>query len=655
MPTLIKRSRRQSRNSLAVLSVVALVCLWLSRYITFSNESYFLSLHTVSEVLALAAHFAIFTIGLLTFRYTQKTHILIISLAALAVGLIDLGHTLSYAGITASFSTTRGGVSTYLWIAARFSEGVSLMLVAQALKRNWKWTYPSRLGAALALGWASICYFVILIVGIELPMSLSSSAGLGLIKTIFEVINMLLALGAGLIIYREKIKEESLSQLWLAQSCFVFVLSGLFFLSSQNLSESSIIAGHIFKVIAVGYLYRAMLYDCVTHPFAQVQKSAIRESHHSDSKSRFIATIGHELRTPLGVISGYSDILQMSGRLDDESREWVGTIKKSSEQIRLLINDLLDLSKAENNKLSIVKKQINFKNLLEETFEEIKVLADKKGLSLKFDFLQTLSPVIVTDPLRFKQIVVNLLSNAIKFTQAGSVTLRCSSRKSNELLISVIDTGIGIAEDKRHMLFKSYSQIENNETRSKEGTGLGLALSRKLAELLGAELYLESSEPTKGSVFTLRFPINPDLTKEQREVFVNEGPASVTPKFAGVHVLVVDDAKENLFIVEQYLQDTQAIITLVEDPLQAIEFVRKHMDSIDVIFLDIMMPQMDGYEVCANVRSLGFSGPVIALSAHSQINMVAADKRFHFDSHLLKPINKEALWTSVRKAVLNYH
>lgn len=247
---------------------------------------------------------------------------------------------------------------------------------------------------------------------------------------------------------------------------------------------------------------------------------------------------------------------------------------------------------------------------------------------------------------------MNLLSNALKFTDKGTIILKCYQERgeSEELTVSVIDSGIGIAKEQQHLLFKTYSQIENDLVNSKEGTGLGLALSKKLMELLGGRLFLEASELGMGSTFTLKMPID---SSKRLSAGIKNAPKDVIPKFNGVHVLIVDDAKENLFIVEQFLSETEAIITLEDNPIAAVEFARKHLDSIDVIFLDIMMPQMSGYEACAKIRTLGYHGPIIALSAHSEIEMVNEEKKFSFDGHLMKPINKESLWASIRKAVLS--
>ncbi len=654
MPTLIRRSRRKGHSTLMVLSLLVILCLAWGNKLSPLLTGHFVAVHSLLELIPLAAHFAIFTVGLLTFRHTENFPTLFISMTALAVGVIDLGHILSFPEMPGFFLANSADTAIYYSLVGRITEATCFLLVATSFRRDFNLRLSAQAGLLMAVGWGLGWHLLILFLEHLLPGMFSLSAGLSSFKISLTVMSILIWIFAGISFYLVSLGDSSPGRLWLAIASFISALSGLFFISYASLSEFNILMGHLYKAIGVCYIYRSMLYDCITSPVVELKKHVLKEAHQSESKSRFIASIGHELRTPLGVISGYSDILLMNKNLDDEARDWVGTIKKSSDQIRLIINDLLDLSKAESNSLTINKKTFNLTNFFDELTSEIEILAHQKGIKLEVELAPELHINFESDRLRLKQVIVNLLSNAIKFTDHGLVKVSCSKRESDQgsLYISVTDTGIGIAEDQRHLLFKTYSQIENELVSSQEGTGLGLALSKKLTELLGGELYLEWSEVGAGSTFTIRMPIDPNTTQE---MIVNTSKLTQIPKFGGVHILIVDDAKENLFIAEQYLTETEAIVTLVEDPCQAVDFVAQHLDSLDVIFLDIMMPVMNGYEVCEKVRSLGFRGPIVALSAHSEINMTGSENRFYFDAHLMKPIDKESLWSSVHQAVLNYH
>lgn len=654
MPTLIRRSRRKGHLTLVVLSLLLIFALAWGNRLSHLVFGQFVALHFLLEFIPLAAHFAIFTVGLLTFRHTEKTPTLFISMTALSVGIIDVGHTLSFPGMPSFFGPSTADKAIYFWIVARLTEATCFMLVAASYNQNFKLRLSAKTGLITAITWGLGWYVFILLSPSFLPEMFNPNSGLSGVKVALEICAVLIWISAGITFYRASFGDVSPARLWLAIASFIFALSGLFFVSYTDQGEFNILMGHLYKAIAVCYIYRSMLYDCITRPVVELKKHALKEAHHSESKSRFIASIGHELRTPLGVISGYTDILLMSKTLEEEAREWLGTIKKSSDQIRMIINDLLDLSKAESNNLTIQKKLFNLSEFFDEVFSEIDILARAKGIELELELSPDVHSCLESDRLRFKQIIVNLLSNAIKFTEQGRVKLSCSQKSTDGdlLYVSVTDSGVGIAEKQRHLLFKTYSQIENELVHSKEGTGLGLALSKKLAELLGGELYLEWSELGVGSTFTVRLPIDPNCIEVKQ---VQKRKLSEIPKFTGTHILIVDDAKENLFIAEQYLSETEAIVTLVEDPIQAVDFVAGHIDSLDVIFLDIMMPVMNGYEVCEKIRSLGFKGPVVALSAHSEINMSGSENRFYFDGHLMKPIDKESLWGSVRQVILSYH
>lgn len=383
MPTLIKRSRRKGHLAIAGLSLLLLISLIWGNGLSSYFEAPFLSLHTILEIFPLAAHFAIFTVGLLTFKQNEKTPTLFISVTALSVLILDLGHTLSYPGMANFLGASSVDKSIYFWILGRITEALAFMLVAVSYRRNFKLRVSAREGVIFAICWGLIWYILFGYFESYFPEMFSRSHGLSTFKVILEVVTVLIWIWTGVTLYRASFEDDSPGRLWLSLASFTFALSGVFFCSYESLGEFNILLGHLYKLIAVFYIYRAMLYDCVTRPLVDLKKLALRESHQSESKSRFIASIGHELRTPLGVIAGFSDILLMSKDLDQEAREWVGTIKNSSEQIRLIINDLLDLSKAESNSLTIQKKLFDLGDLIGEIKGEIGVLPENKGLVLK--------------------------------------------------------------------------------------------------------------------------------------------------------------------------------------------------------------------------------------------------------------------------------
>lgn len=655
MITHIKRSKKICTYSLTFFALVLALVIILPIPSLFTFRNHYAAIHTILEFLGIGCCFAIFTIGWTTYRHNHSTNILLLSVSALSVGLLDLGHTLSYQGMPAFVTASGANKSIYFWIVSRLTDAFALLVVAISLNYRGRERIFSRVSLIASLAWTGLWFVIILGFSEILPLMFIPGRGLSGTKVFLEVLGLILSLAAGLIFFAKARGRETLSFTWLGTASMLFAMSSLFFTLYRDVDDLYNLLGHIYKAVAFIYIYRAILAECITIPFIEAQKSAAQARGASDSKTRFLANIGHELRTPLGVISGFSDILSTSKKLDQESLEWIGTIKNSAEQIRLLINDLLDLSKAESNSLSIVKKKVLLAPLIEEVLEGLKLLAEQKGLKLFATFDPGAPKGLETDSLRFKQVLVNLISNAIKFTHHGEVELHIGAVRNGEVSLTVRDTGVGIPADKRHLLFKSYSQIEHTGVRREGGTGLGLALSQTLASLLGGSLTLESSTPDIGSTFAFKVPASPDFQVVTASE-VKESAKKSAPHFGGVHIVLVDDAKENLFIAEQYLLKTGARVTTFDNPLEAIEFVGKHSEIVDVVFMDIKMPEMDGHEACKKMRELGHAKPIIALSAHSDLDDSKEGKEVsesHFSGHVMKPISRETLWESITMAILN--
>lgn len=651
----IKRSKRICTYSLTFFATLLALVIIVPIPGLFTFKNHYAALHTTLEFLGIGCCFAIFTIGWTTYRHNHSTNVLLLSVSSLAVGLLDLGHTLSYQGMPVFVTASGANKSIYFWIVSRLTDACALLIVAISLNYRTKGRAFSRLGLLAAILWTGLWFAIILGFSDMLPLMYAAGKGLTGTKIFLEIIGLILSLVAGLIFFSKARGRETLSFTWLGTASLLFAMSSLFFTLYRDVDDLYNFLGHVYKAVAFCYIYRAILAECITIPYVEAQKNAAKERGASDSKTRFLANIGHELRTPLGVITGFSDILSMSKKLDPESLEWIGTIKNSAEQIRLLINDLLDLSKAESNSLSIVKERVLLAPVIEEVIEGLRVLAEQRGLKLFATFDSNAPKGLETDPLRFKQVLVNLISNSIKFTNEGEVEVHIGAVKQGEVIIKVRDTGVGIPEDKRHLLFKSYSQIEHTSVRPASGTGLGLVLSQTLASLLGGSLTLETSTPGVGSTFAFKVAADHDFKAVTADE-VKQSTKKSAPHFGGVHIVLVDDAKENLFIAEQYLLKTGAKVTTFENPLEAIEFVAKHSEVVDVVFMDIKMPEMDGHEACKKMRELGHSKPIIALSAHSDLDESKESNEnsdSHFSGHVMKPISRETLWESITMAILN--
>lgn len=367
----------------------------------------------------------------------------------------------------------------------------------------------------------------------------------------------------------------------------------------------------------------------------------------SKAKSEFLAKMSHEIRTPLNAILGVGEIMSLT-KLSDEQKKCMEIYQRSSLTLINLVNDILDLSKIEAGKIELNNIPFSLKNLVDTCTSIMDFRASQKGLLFKSRLLSNFDHMI-GDEGRIRQIVINLLGNAIKFTESGSITLSvtCIDRglAQKELLISVKDTGRGIAKANINKLFTSYGQ-ENNKIASEfGGTGLGLSLSKELANLMGGDIIVKS-ELGKGSEFILNCFVDSAMGE-----FENEA----TPKGSlnkNLKILLVDDNPENRFIVKRFLDESEVVVSEADDGVQALDAFKKN--KFDIIFMDINMPNKDGIEATKEIRDLEKEKNlphtiIIALSANALSKEYDRAMEVGCDDYLTKPISRGKLLSSVEK------
>ena len=364
----------------------------------------------------------------------------------------------------------------------------------------------------------------------------------------------------------------------------------------------------------------------------------------NSTKSAFLANMSHEIRTPLGAILGFADVLKNSVDIK-ERNHYLEIITRSGEALMKIIDDILDLSKIEAGKLQIERSPLCLSSLIDEILEMFSDRAAGKNLQLKFDKSGLPKYKINSDTIRVRQILVNLIGNAIKFTTQGSVTIHGYfeeiNKNSVKVFLFVTDTGIGMTNEQAVRLFKPFTQVDEKSNRQYGGTGLGLALSRKLGQALGGDVSLESCDENKGCTFKLEIVATKNLNTIEERQFLREKFKTKNQRLQGLKVLVVDDSAENRMLVEVYLKREGAVVDEADNGEQAVQMALHN--EYDTVLMDIQMPGIDGYEALAKLKRSNYQKPVLALTAHAMHEERIRALASGFSDHIPKPVNRNNL------------
>ncbi|MCB0493978.1 MAG: response regulator [Cyclobacteriaceae bacterium] len=396
---------------------------------------------------------------------------------------------------------------------------------------------------------------------------------------------------------------------------------------------------------------KALILDC--RDITQRKEDAAELLRAQKAKEQFLANVSHEIRTPINGIAGMATLLSQNPTVKEQAT-YLNAIKSAADNLKVIINDILDLASIESGKLNFEKIGFNLDDLLHSVVDSFSVQSVQKGIDLNYILDEKISKVLIGDPFRLNQILINLISNALKFTHEGQIDINCQLEKKGSkvqhIKIDVTDTGIGIPADKLNKIFESFSQADASVTRKYGGTGLGLTIVKQLVELQKGSISVSSVE-NKGTTFSIIIPYTiGSITEIEEKASVFNRKQNELTSLKDLRILLAEDNDINRLYATSMLKMWECTADTAENGYVALEKVRNN--DYDIILMDIQMPVMDGFEATRAIKKSGSPKneiPIIALTANSSSKDIERCLASGMDDCLGKPFTPENLFAVLVK------